>query len=311
MSIKVTVSNFARAESEHMFRNIVGQAGGTNLWSHGYTPTEIDQQPIIRMNRDTLYSAAIIDISQDATVVLPDAGDRYMSMMVVSAEHYIPVVFHGGGRHELKRDEIGTDFVLIAVRTLVDPEDSADVKIVNDLQNAMEIHSVGGQEFVLPEYDAASYKATRDAILVLSAGLPNLNNAFGKQGEVEPVRHLLGTAYGWGGLPDAEARYLNIDPGLPVGEYELTVRDVPVDGFWSISLYNAEGFFQENPEGLYSVNSVTGTQNEDGSYTVRFGGDTSLPNTLPIMDGWNYIVRLYQPRPEILDGSWVFPSINQ
>lgn len=311
MSIKVTVSNFARAESEHMFRNIVGQAQGTNKWTHAFTPTEIDQQPIIRMNRDTLYSAAIIDISQDATVVLPEAGDRYMSMMVVSADHFIPVVFHGGGSHQLKRDEIGTDFVLIAVRTLVDPENPEDVKLVNDLQHAMEIHSVGGQDFVLPDYDAESYKTTRDAVLVLSAGLPNLNNAFGTKDEVEPIRHLLGTAYAWGGLPDAEARYLNVDPGLPVGEYELTVRDVPVDGFWSISLYNADGFFQENPEGLYSVNSVTGTPNEDGSYTVRFGGDTSVPNTLPIMDGWNYIVRLYQPRPEILDGSWEFPAINK
>jgi hypothetical protein len=33
--------------------------------------------------------------------------------------------------------------------------------------------------------------------------------------------------------------YLNVDPGLPVGEYKLTVRDVPVDALWSISLYNA------------------------------------------------------------------------
>ena len=29
---------------------------------------------------------------------------------------------------------------------------------------------------------------------------------------------------------------------------------------------------------------------------------------LPIMEGWNYAVRLYRPRPEILDGSWKFPS---
>ena len=28
------------------------------------------------------------------------------------------------------------------------------------------------------------------------------------------------------------------------------------------------------------------------------------------MDGWNYAVRLYRPRPEILDGSWTFPTLN-
>jgi hypothetical protein len=34
------------------------------------------------------------------------------------------------------------------------------------------------------------------------------------------------------------------------------------------------------------------------------------PNCLPIMDGWNYIVRLYRPRSEILDGTWSFPTIE-
>ena len=32
---------------------------------------------------------------------------------------------------------------------------------------------------------------------------------------------------------------------------------------------------------------------------------------IPIMDGWNYVVRLYRPRAEILDGSWTFPSIER
>ena len=128
---------------------------------------------------------------------------------------------------------------------------------------------------------------------------------------MDPVRHLVGTAAGWGGLPDQEARYVSVEPGLPVGEYRLTVRDVPVDGFWSISLYNAEGFFQANDCDAYSVNNITATPNDDGSVTVQFGGCTdSRPNCLPIMDGWNYTIRLYRPRPEVLDGSWTFPAIE-
>jgi hypothetical protein len=89
----------------------------------------------------------------------------------------------------------------------------------------------------------------------------------------------------------------------------LTVRDVPVDGFWSISVYNADGFFEPNDRGAYSVNNITATPNDDGSITVRFGGDDG-PNLIPIMDGWNYTVRLYRPRPEILDGSWTFPAVE-
>ena len=99
-------------------------------------------------------------------------------------------------------------------------------------------------------------------------------------------------------------------PNLPVGEYELTVADdVPVDGFWSISVYNAEGFFEPNEQGAYSVNNITAARNDDGSVTVRFGG--SGDNSLPVTEGWNYLVRLYRPRPEILTGAWNFPTLAQ
>ncbi len=130
---------------------------------------------------------------------------------------------------------------------------------------------------------------------------------FGRREDVDPVRHLIGTAAGWGGLPDAEATYVGVFPNLPVGTYDLTVGDVPVDGFWSISVYNAEGFFEPNEQGAYSVNNITAARNDDGSVTVRFGG--AGDNALPITEGWNYIVRLYRPRPEILNGDWTFPSL--
>jgi hypothetical protein len=58
----------------------------------------------------------------------------------------------------------------------------------------------------------------------------------------------------------------------------------------------------------YALNNVTAKKSQDGSYTIHFGGDPKQPNYLPIMDGWNYIVRLYQPRKEILNGTWKFPT---
>jgi hypothetical protein len=87
------------------------------------------------------------------------------------------------------------------------------------------------------------------------------------------------------------------------------VKDVPVDGFWSISLYNAEGYFQANKYDAYSLNNITAKKAEDGSVDVQFGGcDGKIANCLPIMKGWNYMVRLYRPRAEILDGKWSFPQ---
>ena len=44
------------------------------------------------------------------------------------------------------------------------------------------------------------------------------------------------------------------------------------------------------------------------NWEVCEGGDPKADNYLEIMDGWNYLVRLYQPKKEILDGSWTFPS---
>ena len=47
----------------------------------------------------------------------------------------------------------------------------------------------------------------------------------------------------------------------------------------------------------------------DGSIAIQFGGcDGKIPNCLPIMKGWNYTVRLYRPRDEILNGKWKFPE---
>jgi hypothetical protein len=134
---------------------------------------------------------------------------------------------------------------------------------------------------------------------------------FGPKSEVDPVRHLIGAAGGWGGNPDKEATYLTVFPSKNDGKtvYRLDVKDVPVDGFWSISVYNAQGFFQLNPLNAYSLNNITARKNADGSVPVQFGDcDGKVPNCLPITAGWNYVVRLYRPRAEALAGMWKFPN---
>ena len=311
MATTVNVENFVRAETDRMFASLQTEAGGVNVLKHNRTPTPIEHQPVIRMNRDTLYSLAIVDISEGATVTIPDGGDRYASVMVVNQDHYINRVFHQPGEHELSLDEFDTPWVAVGIRVLVDPADPADVAAVSALQDRFAVEARSAKPFTMPDYETESFEATRKAVLGLAKHSGGFDHGFGAKGDVDPVRHLIGTAAGWGGLPDGEARYVGVFPDKPVGEYELTAKDVPVDGFWSISVYNADGFFEKNDRDAYSVNNITATPNGDGSVTVHFGGcGDNRVNCLPVTEGWNYVVRMYRPRAEILDGSWTFPALG-
>ncbi|QDU82475.1 hypothetical protein Pla110_42330 [Polystyrenella longa] len=309
--IVVNVDNFNKAQTDFEFAGIIKQSGINKVHSNR-TPTPIDKQNVIRMNRDTLYSLGVINISKGATVTMPNCGKRYMSLMVINNDGYVNDVYYGAGSYELTMEKFDTPYVGVVIRTLADPEDPADLEIAHKLQDQIHITTESDEPFVLPNYDKASYEATLDAILDLAKGLKRYTQTFGSKADVDPVHFMIGTASAWGGLPDKDAQYVNVQPNLPVGEYEITVKDVPVKGFWSISLYNAKGYFQENRYNAYSLNSLTAKPNSDGSYTIRFGGNPdTTENCLPIMEGWNYAVRMYEPSQAIIDGTWTFPGPPQ
>lgn len=230
--------------------------------------------------------------------------------MVVNEDHYINNVYHDPGTYQLTMKEFDSPYVNITIRTLIDASDPADIEKANAIQDGILINAESARPYTHPEYDQASYEAIYTAVIELGRFAPDARRMFGKKEDVGEVRHLLGTAIGWGGLPESEAYYLNIEPNLPVGAYELTVKDVPVDAFWSISLYNKAGYFQENDYNAYSVNNITGTPNKDGSFTIHFGGNPKSVNYLHLTDGWNYVVRLYLPRKEIIEGEWIFPDVK-
>jgi hypothetical protein len=231
-------------------------------------------------------------------------------MMVVTQDHYVPAVFYTPGPHEITREMAGTRYAAVAIRTLVNPGDPADLEAARALQDGIRAEQASPGRFEIPRWDPASQKKVRDALLVLASTTDGFRAAFGRQGEVDPVRHLLGTAAGWGGNPDRDAVYMGESPAKNDGitVHRVTVGEVPVDAFWSISVYNAQGYYEKNDLDAYTVNSITGKKGPDGSTTVQFGGcDGKIPNCIPIMKGWNYTVRLYRPRTEILEGRWKFP----
>lgn len=311
-ALLVTADNFLRAESDSVFTGLVAQ-GGFGKFFHNRVAVAPDSRIVQRPNRDTLYSTGVFDLDAGpVTITLPDAGKRFETMIFIDEDHYVHDVVYGAGTYTMTRDRIGTRYAVAAIRILVDPNDPKDVAQVAALQDTITVAQPGGPgKFEVPDWDQASHKKVRDALVILGSTIPDWRHAAGSKNEVDPVRHLIVTATGWGLNPDKDAIYLNITPtkndGITI--YKLNVKEVPVDGFWSVSVYDAEGYFVANKLNGYTLNNVTAKKSDDGAITIQFGGcDGKIPNCLPIMSGWNYMGRLYRPRTEILNGSWKFPE---
>jgi hypothetical protein len=105
----VTAGNFVRAESNRIFADLVAVVGGVNRFHQLRVPTPVGKQGVIQMNRDTLWSHAIVDLAEAAELTVPDAGDRYLSMMVVNHDHSINRVFHDPDRCALRQPTSGPD----------------------------------------------------------------------------------------------------------------------------------------------------------------------------------------------------------
>jgi hypothetical protein len=308
----VTVENYNRAQTDVNFAGVV-KNGGFGKFRHGRELAPPVQQGIVRPNRDTLYSFAIFDLDAGpVTITLPDGAKRFMGMQVVNQDQCTPATYYGAGTHTLTREMIGTRYAIAVVRFLVDFSNEEEIRQVRALQDAIKFSQERPGTFEIPNWDQASLKKVKAALLQLGATVPDTRRMFGaNEHQVDPVTHLIGSAMLWGGLPEKDALYLPVTPARNDGKtvYKLKVGDVPVDGFWSITVYNAEGYLEPNPYNVYSINNITAKKGADGSVAMQFGGcDSEIPNCLPIMKDWNYTVRLFRPRSEILDAMWKFPS---
>ena len=165
----------------------------------------------------------------------------------------------------------------------------------------------------MPDWDPVSQKKVRDALIALCATLPDTKRHVRHRG-AKSIRcgDLIGAAVGVGRQPREGRAVPHGEPAAERRHHRAPTdgRDVPVDGFWSVTVYNKDGFFTENPQNAYSLNNIVVAKE-----SRRIGGDpvrrmrrVTVPNCLPITPGWNYLVRLYRPRAEVLDGSWTFPQ---
>ncbi|GLC95135.1 hypothetical protein Tamer19_45430 [Cupriavidus sp. TA19] len=310
--VPVTVDNFRRAESDRYFGFTV-KRGGFGKFAHFRELVPVGSQTVVRPNRDTLYSTAVFDLDAGpVTVTMPDAGSRFMSLAVLDEDSHVLGVRYGAGSHTFTRENVGTRYLMLGVRTLIDPGKADDAKQAWALQDAIRVSQPNGPgRFDVPNWDSASQGALRKMLIALGTTIPDSRRMFGKRDQVDPVRHLIGSAIAWGGIPEKDAFYQIVNPERNDGTtvYRLDLPTVPVGAFWSVSVYNAAGYFQHNPLNAYSINSLTARKAADGSVSIRFGGcSPDMDNCLPTMPGWNYMVRYYLPQAEILKGTWKLPA---
>ena len=308
--VKVTADNYVRAESDVQMKGYAEAMDAFGKFAVNRKHYDVDNQVTVRGNRDTIYMFGTFDLTSPLTITMPDSGDRYMSLQLINQDHSMPASIYGSTKTTLTMENMGSRYILMGIRTFADPNDPADMKAAHALQDAVVVEQADIGKLEFPNWDKQGVETLRNALNVLNATMTDTFGYFGEKDKLDPIHHLLGTAFGWGGQPKEDAVYVNFVPEKNDGKtpYTLTVKDVPVDAFWSVIVYDSDSWIPKNTRGIYSYNDVTAKKAADGSITIHFGGDPKADNYLEIVEGWNYLVRLYQPGPEILDGSWTFPS---
>lgn len=304
----VTPATYIRAESDRQFGLISKMAGGVNRFYHFRSPTPLDKQNIVRMNRDTLYSMAVVDTSGGATITVPEIPQgRYASVYLVDNDHYVPFVIYEPGTHKLPKD---TKYLGVGVRVqLFNPKDKDEVELVNKLQDQFVINAGSADSLPPLQWDL---KSLNTLTLQYEKDYSNYSSYKGMQGPRgkvnEKTRHLA-AATGWGLFPEWDATYLNYSGGHDIGACYKATYPVPQNkAFWSITVYGNDGYMKDENN---IVNSSNVKLNDDGTFTVHFGSSElcgNMPNRLDVSEGWNFLMRIYRPGKSVLDGSYKLPS---
>lgn len=308
--VLVTVENFIITETHMYMKKYFEKINQVNTFFH-HRDFEIDNS-VIRMNLDTLYSLAIIDLNfGPVTITLPQINDRYLSCNVLDEMHYEILYTKDGGRYTFKPENHEGRYLLCLMRILVKERTPEEIQLVNQIQDSLKIEASNyPYELNLPEYNINSYNYVKNLIKQLFETSPKMSSRgmFGTKDEVDDLKHLMGVYLGWGGLKEKyvlyDSRFVEQNDGQV--EYQINFGQVPINAFWSIIVYDKNGYIYE--DGKNSLNNFTTIPNNDGTFTINFSNDNNKINNLNIKNGWNYTIRMYEPREEILNGSWKFPQ---
>ena len=311
--IAVTEDNFIVAESSMYFeKNSKENAVPVNELSHQRTMANVDTQDIIRMNQDAAYSIAVIDVSEGATITLPET-DLYMTALFIDLNHLNPAVIYAGESITLNPGDLTIgEHVYMLVRTGQRTFDAQGQAEMNQLQDSVVINANSANEFVGKKYNQQQLESVRNGLIPQVSELANHapTTWFGKTwDDVNKRAHLLAGAAGWAGLPTQHAIY---SPGFMTGQglegcSTVTIDTPPLDydkaGFFSVTTYDNLGWIAQDN---FALNNHQMEQNKDGTWTFNFSQDgaceaidANMKNVMTVQEDWIAQFRMYVPIDEL------------
>ncbi len=313
--IPVTVENFVEVEVDARIHAFT-QAGGMNGGMVYDVPTPTDNQAVPRMNRDTLYKGIPVDTSEGYTISIPEhSDDRYVSVYVLDNDHKTLHILKGSGTtHTFDKQEDTRWVVAIPRIQVFDQADKDDVAIAAEILHSVTVTSDSMDEKPLVNWDwqgmmemrSGYEQEMRDTITQYPSDWQ------GARGEVDRYEgHNMAVATSWGLFPSSETVYIAQAPDLGTEQCFTATYDVPEHGaFWSMTVYNDEGymFSQHN-----NINSASMAMNEDGTATIHYGSEEvcgQVANRLDTTEGWNLLMRVYEPGQSVIDGDYKLPKIK-
>ena len=287
--IIVTQENFAQAYSNMRLGAISNMAGGVNQFVTMPIPSSNpDEQFVVRMNRDTPYSGAVIDMSGGEVYITIPKTDKYVTIQVVDENHETQPMIYGDGRHKITAK---TDYAFVIVRALE-----------GDIRENLIIEAGSGKPFKVKNWDMESFRAVENIGNIAFSNGYDQSKAYGNpESGQTPYMNYVGAAGGWGGAMVQDNVYQTSKYFPADGCYEVTFPDPKDKYFWSATVYNGNGrMFNDIANISSEMNPVI---NKDGTITLHFGCD-GKPNNIPIVEGnttgkFNVLMRHYGPSKQV------------
>ena len=294
--IKVDRSNYQQAEVARNFNKWAAN-GANNELMHMTSLTPSGPAPTVRMNRDTLYSAAILDTSSGtASITLPQ-GDLYQSVLMVDTDGYARNFNLDPGTHMVATD---TKFVWVLVRTGLEK----GIDEARRMQSLLTVQGMGDDAYASPEYDEESLAILTRILVDEAIAEDNGDLYYGNYpDQVDETRRLRSTAAGFGGM-NGTNMYKFVESIENNMCMQSTFPDPKATEFLSFTLYDTDGYLMD---GNTIVNSRDMKRNQDGTYTVSINcGDDAVNNISapPDPDTIGYAWRVYGASGEVENRTW-------